>query len=324
MVLEEQILHYYLNHIKKFFILFIIIIIIFFSFLSFYLFLNKKYEKNYVVNISKGESLEEISNIILFNSNIIEKKFFYYLLRFQNTFFNKIHYGEFEFKSNTSIISIIDIISNPSNVLYELTVVDGWQKYQLDKLFIDLFEKNNDIDYEDILADTYIYQSNNTLDDILNLMKKNKNDYFKNFDSKYPHNEYSINEIMIIASLVEKEGIDYIDKKKISSVIFNRLQKKMKLQIDASTIFAITRGNYKLSRPLNFDDLKIKDKYNTYYIKGLPPKPICFVSRKTIEIVLENYKSDYLFYFYDKYLKKHIYSKNFDEHKIKLQKYRNN
>ena len=322
--MEEQILHYYLNHIKKFFILFIIIIIIFFSFLSFYLFLNKKYEKNYVVNISKGESLEEISNIILFNSNIIEKKFFYYLLRFQNTFFNKIHYGEFQFKSNTSIIDIINIISNPSNVLYELTVVDGWQKYQLDKLFIDLFEKNNDIDYEDILADTYIYQSNNTLDDILNLMKKNKNDYFKNFDSKYPHNEYSINEIMIIASLVEKEGIDYIDKKKISSVIFNRLQKKMKLQIDASTIFAITRGNYKLSRPLNFDDLKIKDKYNTYYIKGLPPKPICFVSRKTIEIVLENYKSDYLFYFYDKYLKKHIYSKNFDEHKIKLQKYRNN
>jgi len=324
LVLEEQILPYYSNHTKKILLSFIIIIIIFFTFLLLYLFSIKKFESKYLINISKGESISEISNIILFDSNVIEKKLFYFLLRFQNTFIKKIHYGEFEFKSNTSIINIINIISNPSNVLYELTVVDGWQQFQINKLLIDLFGKNINIDYEDILADTYIYQSNNTLEDIIDLMKKNKNDYFKNFDTKNPYNNYSINEIMTIASLVEKEGIDYLDKKKISSVIFNRLQKQMKLQIDASTIFSITKGNYKLPRPLNFNDLKILDNYNTYFIKGLPPKPICFVSRKTIEIVLENYKSDYLFYFYDKYLQKHIYSKNFNEHKKKLQKYRNN
>ena len=42
------------------------------------------------------------------------------------------------------------------------------------------------------------------------------------------------------------------------------------------------------------NDLKIKDEYNTYYIEGLPPNPICFVSMKMIEIVLENYNSNYL------------------------------
>ena len=98
----------------------------------------------------------------------------------------------------------------------------------------------------------------------------------------------------------------------------------MKLQIDASTIFSITKGKFKLNRELLIKDLKIKDMHNTYYIKGLPPSPICFVSKKTIEIVLEDYKSEYLFYFYNKDLKKHIYSKTFDQHKIKLNKYRTN
>ena len=50
----------------------------------------------------------------------------------------------------------------------------------------------------------------------------------------------------------------------------------MKLQLDATTIFAITNGNYHLDRPLQIKDLKIKHPYNTYYIKGLPPSPISY------------------------------------------------
>ena len=129
-------------------------------------------------------------------------------------------------------------------------------------------------------------------------------------------------EVMIIASLLEKEGIDEHDKRIISSVIFNRLNKNMRLQIDASTIFSITRGKYKFDRKLTLKDLKINDNYNTYFVKGLPPKPICFVGKKTIEIVLENYTSDYLFYFYDENFNQHIYSKTYKEHLEKLDEYR--
>ena len=68
----------------------------------------------------------------------------------------------------------------------------------------------------------------------------------------------------------------------------------------------------------SLNDLNIKDQYNTYYIQGLPPTPICYVSRKTIELVLENYNSEYLFYFYNDKLKKHLFSKSFYEHKKKL------
>ena len=62
--------------------------------------------------------------------------------------------------------------------------------------------------------------------------------------------------------------------------------------------------------------------FNTYYIYGLPPDLISYVGPETVKIVLENTKSDYLFYFYNILEKKHIFSKNFKEHKIKLNEYR--
>ena len=178
------------------------------------------------------------------------------------------------------------------------------------------------IDYQDILADTYKYKSTDTLDTIIRLMHKNKNQLFNNYDSNKLLNEYSINDIMTIASLVEREGINDNDKRLISSVIFNRLNKNMKLQIDASTIFSVTRGKFKFARKLKHNDLRINDIYNTYFIYGLPPNPICYVGRKTIEIVLENYKSEFLYYFFNNELNKHIFTKSYQEHINKLNKYR--
>ena len=96
----------------------------------------------------------------------------------------------------------------------------------------------------------------------------------------------------------------------------------MRLQIDASVIYALTEGKSKLNRKLTLNDLKIKHPFNTYYVHGLPPDLICYVGPETVEIVLENPKSDYLFYFYNILEKKHIFSKSFKEHKIKLNEYR--
>ena len=87
--------------------------------------------------------------------------------------------------------------------------------------------------------------------------------------------------------------------------------------------YAITDGNYDLGRDLLIKDLEIKHPYNTYYIKGLPPGPISYVGKKTMELIYENYKSNYLYYFYNNIERKHIYSETYDEHRRKLSEYRN-
>ena len=97
----------------------------------------------------------------------------------------------------------------------------------------------------------------------------------------------------------------------------------MKLQIDATVIFALTDGEYDLERKILLSDLNINHPYNTYKIKGLPPQPISYVGKKTLDILFENYESEFLFYFFDKSLNRHIFSENYKKHKKKLYEYRN-
>ena len=144
-----------------------------------------------------------------------------------------------------------------------------------------------------------------------------------NFKDNIVYKKFTENEIMTIGSLLEKEGLDIEDKKKISSVIYNRLNKKMKLQIDATVIYALTNGEYNMKRNLLLKDLKIDHPYNTYIYNGLPPKPISYVGKETLDIIFENYKTDFLFYFFNKSLNRHIFSKTYEEHRKKLNDYRN-
>lgn len=277
-----------------------------------------------IIKIDKGSNIKKISNVVFSGINNHESFFYYVFLRLWNSNIDKINYGEFLIKKNSNLLNITDILSNPSNIFYKFTVIDGWQEYQINKLINDKFNKKIKINYNEILADTYNYRSTDSLQDIIDVMKNNKNQYFLEKSNSFLLSKFNVNEIMTIASLVEKEGIDYNDKLIISSVIQNRLNKNMKLQIDASTIFSITQGKYKFEKKLRYKDLKYVNKYNTYYIKGLPPSPICFVSRKTIDIILENYKSNYLFYFFNEKLNQHIYSISYEEHKKKLKDYRKN
>jgi len=96
-------------------------------------------------------------------------------------FINNINYGEFKFNKNSSLIDVVKIISKPSNVFYKFTVIDGWQSYQLENYIKLNFKIHNKINYQDILADTYKYQSTDTIDKIISLMNENKEFYLYYF-----------------------------------------------------------------------------------------------------------------------------------------------
>ncbi len=317
--MEEQILHYYLKVFSIFF---------FIVFLFFLLLLNSSLNKNIKLKytIIKIEKNENFSNIILNNFEqinaldfIIFKNYYKFLNYFNDTI---VHYGNFDINKNISIIEFINIINKPSNILNKITIVDGWSKKRLDLELSKHFESYSSINFNEILADTYYYNNEKTFDDFLIQLKKFKDNYIAQYKSNDFFKKYDENDLLVIGSLIEKEGLDYYDKKLISSVIMNRLQKNMRLQIDASVIYALTNGNYDLNRKLSFKDLKTKNIYNTYVNYGLPPSPISYVSTKTIDIIFENYKTDFLFYFYNSLLKRHVFSKNYKNHLHKLNEYR--
>tara|TARA_B100000989_G_scaffold296722_1_gene280588 strand:+ start:6535 stop:7500 length:966 start_codon:yes stop_codon:yes gene_type:complete len=316
--LEEQILHYYLK-VFSFIIFFVIFSIIY----VFYV-LNKNIElKNKIFYIEQGERIETvfIKNIINFNTLELFVLNKYYKLN--NFFYNKfIHYGDFSFESRISSKEFLRTITNPSNVFNKITIVEGWSKIQLERELIKNFTNYKPIPYSEIIADTYFFQENIKFDTFLKKLKQNKLDYFFQYKANNIYKSYTEHELMIIGSLIEKEGLDKDDKRNISSVIFNRLKLDMKLQIDATVLFSITNGKYNLERKLIYKDLLIDHPYNTYKIFGLPPNPISYVGKETLDVIFENYQTDFLFYFFDNSLKRHIFSKTYKEHKRKLYEYR--
>ena len=317
---EEQILHYYLKVYS--FIFFVLIFLIFFY--SIYV-LNKNIGlKNNYINIEKGERVDDILNKNTINLSNLEKYIIstYYKL---NYIFSKkfVHFGDFYLRKNISSFEFFNTITKSSNLINKITIIEGWSKNILKKNFSKHFINFDDIRYEDIIADTYYVEKYLGFFKFHEDLKLIKRQYFEKNKNNKISKLFSQKEIMIIGSLIEKEGLDTDDKRKISSVIMNRLKKNMKLQIDATVIFAITNGQYNLQRKLLISDLKFNHPFNTYVYKGLPPEPISYVGKKTLDIIFENYKTDFLFYFYDNSLKRHIFSKTFEEHKKKLNEYRN-
>ena len=319
--MEEQTLHYYLKVLS-------VILLIFLFFSSFYIlniFNKNLIIKNNPLKISKGEKLENILKKNIINYSKLDIEIFKMYIKLDN-FFKKdfIHHGEFFIKKETSIIDLKKIISKPSNILKKITIVEGWSQKKLNLELSKYFKDFYPVPYSDIIADTYLFQNGTNFNFFLEKLKMNKLKYFKTNNKNKLLQKFTEKEIMIIGSLLEKEGLDLEDKRKISSVIFNRLKKKMKLQIDATVLYSITNGDYELDRKLLLSDLKFDHPYNTYIYKGLPPEPISYVGKKTLDILFENYNTDFLFYFFNNSLNRHIFSNNYEEHKRKLNDFRSN
>ena len=176
--MEEQIQLFCLNHIKSNLkkILLLLISVIAIYIIYFFNFKTLNYEKNLI--IPKGSSFTKISYKILNNENFIEKILYVLYLRIWDKYINKIDYGEFKLNNDINLIEVTKIISNKSNVFYKFTIVEGWQKYQLEELFEKKFNKKINLDYSDIIAETYFYSSSDSVEKIISLMKQTKNNFF--------------------------------------------------------------------------------------------------------------------------------------------------
>lgn len=106
---------------------------------------------------------------------------------------------------------------------------------------------------------------------------------------------YTENEIIVIASIIEKEAAADQDRDKIASVIYNRLKIDMPLQMD-STVQYILGLEHKRKTDLLYSDTEIESPYNTYTNPGIPPGPICCPGKAAIEAALYPADTDYLYF----------------------------
>ena len=128
--------------------------------------------------------------------------------------------------------------------------------------------------------------------------------------------EISRYDAIIIASLIEREAGTDADRPLISSVIHNRLQEDIRLQIDATVVYAISDVNGRVTA----EDLKVPSPYNTYRVDGLPPTPIGTVQIISVDAAVDPTDTDYYFYVLARTDGSHAFATTYAQHQANIRK----
>jgi UPF0755 protein len=168
-----------------------------------------------------------------------------------------------------------------------------------------------------LFPDTYVFSKNTSSDKIINTMISRFEDVITEIkkQNNLNINDKNVESIITMASIVEKEAVEDNDRPKVASVFYNRIKINMKLQSDATVLYAL--GVHK--EVVYTNDLKINSPYNTYYVEGLPIGPICSPGKASIEAALNPDKTKNIYFIIIKD-GPHFFSDNYNEFlKIKKQ-----
>ncbi len=157
---------------------------------------------------------------------------------------------------------------------------------------------------------TYDMNDSKTLQMLITEMVAKTDEVMSKYYDKILASDYTLQETMAMASLIEKEGTKLEDRKKISSVFHNRIKDNMMLQTDVSVQYAL--GEHK--EALSLEDLEVDSPYNLYKNYGVGPGPYNSPSEDAIVAAMEPADTEYLYFLADIHTKEIYYAKTYEEH----------
>ncbi len=306
------------------------------------------YDKNsneeIVVEIPNGSTLTDVSDILKENKLIKNKTLFKLVAKFNPTK-NGVKAGKYLFKQNYSNFEILDTLIKGKfyNDGIKITIPEGSTYKEIVKILTDkgigkteVYEKliNNPKDFynefsylneKDIKSlegflypDTYYFNKDDSEKEVLSdMLKRFEQIYTDKYKEQQKKMGLTLQQVVNLASIIEKEAVLDKDRPIIASVFYNRLDIDMPLQSDATVQYAFD----KRKKRVMYKDLKIDSPYNSYINKGLPPTPISNPGIKSIEAALNPADTDYL-YFVATIEGKNNYSKTYKEHLKYVESYK--
>ena len=198
-------------------------------------------------------------------------------------------------KTDKEIMALLDIPA-VAKAVYEWNNIDGW-----------------------LYPDTYNYTPNST---DLELLKRSTTRLQKALDKAWNERDENLPledpyQMLILASIVEKETGIAAERPQVASVFINRLKANMKLQTDPTVIYGMGES---YTGNIRKKDLETMTPYNTYMIEGLPPTPIAMVSESALQAVAHPAKTDF-YYFVADGSGGHKFTRNLNEHNKAVQEY---
>ncbi|HVZ12607.1 MAG TPA: endolytic transglycosylase MltG [Patescibacteria group bacterium] len=283
-----------------------------------------KSQKIFVIN--RGEAIREVGNNLKKDGLIKDAVAFFIYVKL-NDQDKQIQAGDYRLSPSMSLAAIIETL-NHGTLDRWVTIPEGLRAEEI----ADVFKKNLP-SYDDswrpkldaqegyLFPDTYLIPRDASVDQVIVMMKNNFDKRMQ--ESGISESNTGFMNAVIIASIIQKEAKFAADFPIVSSVIHNRLDDGMALQVDPSVAYALgyqsDTGKW-WKQELTFDDLKVNSLYNTYQHVGLPPGPIDNPGVQAIQAALNPATTDYMYYISDK--EGHIHpAKTSEGHAANIQKY---
>ncbi len=287
--------------------------------------------------IPKGQALSIIATR-LEDEGLIRSKWAFRLAVYKNDLANKIQAGSFELSATMSTWQIAQALTMGTDDIW-ITLPEGWRREQiaesLSKQELGNFSVEEFLSLSkglegQLFPDTYLVPREISSTQFISLLKNTfATKVTSGLSEELAASKMSLNEILTLASLIQREsgGEDNNSQDQemalIASILLNRLEIDMPLQIDATMQYAKSLKSSDSSDwwPTAFaEDKKIDSLYNTYKYAGLPPGPICNPGLAAIKAVLNPSPTQALYYIHDNSGKIHT-ANTLEEHSSNVNKY---
>lgn len=285
----------------------------------------QKVDGEVIFAVQKGSSLKEIADELYEKKLLKNPQYFVWYAKFKKIY-PQIKAGEYVVDKDVNFEDLANILTLGKFYWRKVTIPEGLNVFQIKKILDEnefLSGETPDFSEGELLPETYTFMRGETRNNIVSQARKNMQNTLQNIWNGRAENIplHSENELLILASIIEKETGIASERPQISAVFANRLKIGMRLQTDPSVIYAITKGERELGRPLLKKDLETDSPYNTYKYAGLPPKPICSPGKDAIIAAAHPDNNDFL-YFVASGNGGHNFAKSLSEHNQNVNKWR--
>lgn len=316
---------------KKFKILFLLILLVLLSGYFMYtegsLPVDKTNEGSTIFVINKGEGLNSIIKRLA-TEDLIRNKLVFFTIALQKGIEKKIQAGDFKLSKKMTAPEIADTLTHGTADEW-VTIVEGLRKEEIALKLTEQFSFS-EINFIEqakegqLFPDTYRIPKAASVEAILKIMESNFQQKMAEARKQYPFEKRSDREVLILASLIEREAKFADDRRTVADIILKRVQNDWPLQLDATIQYGLGYQRKEKTwwkRDLTIEDLKVDNTYNTYERKGLPPAPICNPGLDSIKAALSaNPKTPFWYYVSDK--NGHIHAATtLEEHNENIRKF---
>jgi UPF0755 protein len=271
-----------------------------------------------IVNIPRGSGMRDIADI-LSREGVIDQSWLFIggvlVLKARED----LKAGEYEFKAHSSMRDVVATIVEGKVVAHQVSLPEGLTSQQIvarllqdDVLAGDIKEIPRE---GSLLPDTYNFARGVTREQMIQRMQQAQQRLLREvWDHRSPDLPLKTPEqLVVLASLVEKETGKPDERSRVAAVFVNRLKQKMRLQSDPTIIYGLVGGKGTLGRPIMKSEIEQPTPYNTYVIDGLPPGPIANPGRASLEAAANPARTRELYFVADG-TGGHVFAETYEQH----------